>query len=143
MLEEIISLYEAYLEEFYQLERKRKPMEGAFGFGGGPKNYPCHDRFAGDLEQLLQRFAAQSPSSAEAGEALHYIYFTAPERWKAEPSVYWMLMAVHSLTMDLIRLTEPSEAAPLYDAYQSAYPRRSRLPAQDKLLALLKKRAKS
>ena len=54
MLEEVISLYEAYLEEFYQLERKRKPMEGAFGFGGGPKNYPCHDRFAGDLEQLLQ-----------------------------------------------------------------------------------------
>ena len=49
-MEEVISLYEAYLEEFYQLERKRKPMEGAFGFGGGPKNYPCHDRFAGDLD---------------------------------------------------------------------------------------------
>ena len=143
MLEEVISLYEAYLEEFYQLERKRKPMEGAFGFGGGPKNYPCHDRFAGDLEQLLQEFAEQSPSSGEVGEVLNYIYFTAPECWKAEPAVYWMLMAVHSLTMDLIGLAEPSEAARLYDVYQRVYPRRSRLPSQDKLLALLKKRAKA
>lgn len=143
MLDEIISLYEAYLEEFYQLERKRKPMEGAFGFGGGPNNYPCHSRFAEDLEQLLQRFAAQSPSSQEVGEVLRYIYFTAPENWQVEPSVYWMLMAVHSLTMELVQLTDSSEAGPLYDTYRSVYPRRSRLPAQEKLLALLKKSAKS
>lgn len=143
MLEEVISLYEAYLEEFYRLEQKRKPMEGAFGFGGGPKNYPCHERFAGDLEQWLQRFAVQSPSSREVGEVLRYIYFTAPEQGKTEPSVYWMLMAVHSLTTDLIRLADPADALSLYDEYRSAYPRRLRLPAQDKLLALLKERAKS
>ncbi len=141
MLEEVTSLYEAYLEEFYRLERNRKPMEGAFGFGGGPQHYPCHNQFAGDLEQLLQTFGSRSPSSQEVGPVLQYIYFTAPDRWKAEPSVYWMLMAVHGLTLELVRLTEPSEAAPLYNAYQRVYPRRSRLPVQKKLAVLLKERA--
>ena len=46
----------------------------------------------------------------------------------------------HGLTLGLIPLLSPSDARPLYDAYQAAYPRRHRLPVQKKLLAELERR---
>ena len=140
MTEELESLYEAYLSEFRRMERERRPFEGAFGLGGGPQSYPCHSKFAEDLERLLRDFAARTPSSGQVGQALNYIYFTAPARWRAEPAVDWMLIAVHGLTLELIPLLDAEDAQPLCRNYQSLYPRRSRLPVQTKLLAALQKR---
>lgn len=142
MLEEIAGLYEAYVDEFHRLERYRRPLEGAFGLGGGPQNYPCHETFARDLEELLGRFAAQAPSSDQVGPALRYVYFTAPDRWKLESAVYWMLLAVQGLTLELIPLLDSTEAEMLYKAYQDAYPRRQRLPVQTKVSAALGGRQK-
>ncbi len=140
MLEKLEALYEGYLNEFRRLEQGRRPFEGAFGLGGGPQSYPCHDKFAGDLERLLQEFAAQAPSSGQVGQALDYIYFTAPVRWKAEPAVDQMLLAVQSLTTGLIEYLDASTAEALYEKYQSFYPRRQRFPVQDKILAAFKRR---
>ena len=140
MLAEVEAHYQSYLDEFHRLERKRNPMEGALGFGVGPRNYPCHEKFAEDLEELLTRFEAQSPASEEVGQVLNYIYFTAPARWNSVPAVDSMLIGVHGLTLGLIPLLSPSDARPLYDAYQAAYPRRHRLPVQKKLLAELERR---
>lgn len=98
MLEEIVSLYEAYLEEFRRLERNRRPMEGVFGIGNGPQNYPCHGKFAQDLERMLKDLSAQALSFEQAGQVLRYIYCTAPVRWESVTTVYWMLLAVHGLT---------------------------------------------
>lgn len=142
MLEKLEALYEGYLNEFRRLEQGRRPFEGAFGLAGGPQSYPCHDKFAGDLERLLRDFAAQAPSSGQVEQALDYIYFTAPVRWRAEPAVDWMLLAVHGFTLELIGLLDAGGAETLRRAYQSAYPRRSLLPVQSKLLAALQKRAK-
>lgn len=138
MLEEIVSLYEAYAEEFYRLERKRRPLEGAFGFGGGPQSYPCHETFARDLECRLNRFAAQSPSSDQVAPVLSYICLTAPNRWRAENAVYWMLLAVQGLTLELIPLLDGTDAEALYRAYQDMYPRRQRLPVQETVFAALR-----
>lgn len=141
MLEKLDALYEAYLTEFRRLEQDRKPLEGAFGLGGGPQSYPCHDKFAEDLERLLRDFAAQSPSSQEVGQALNYIYFTAPARFQSGPAVDWMLLAVHGFTLELIGLLSAADAEPLCRAYRGAYPRHSRLPVQKKLFAALQKQA--
>lgn len=143
MLDKLEAFYEGYLSEFRRLEQGRKPLEGAFGLGGGLRNHPCHDKFAQDLEQLLRDFAGQSPSPEEVGQVLNYIYFTAPARFQAEPAVDWMLMAVHGLTLELIGLLDAAQAGPLCRAYGSTYPRRRRLPVQNKLFAALQKRCKA
>lgn len=143
MLEKLEALYEGYLSEFRRLEQGRKPLEGAFGLGSGPRNYPCHDKFVQDLERLLRDFAARAPSSEEAGQALNYIYFTAPARFQAGPAVDWMLLAVHGLTLELIGLLDAAQAGPLCRAYGSAYPRGRRLPVQNKLFAALQKRCRT
>lgn len=143
MLDKLEALYEGYLSEFRRLEQGRKPLEGAFGLGGGPQSYPCHDKFAQDLEQLLRDFVGQSPSPEEVGQVLNYIYFTAPARFQTEPAVDWMLMAVHGLTLELIGLLDAAQAGPLCRAYGSTYPRRRRLPVQNKLFAALQKRCKA
>ena len=51
-----------------------------------------------------------------------------------------MLLAVHGFTLELIGLLDAAEAAPLYRAYGSVYPRLRRLPVQNKLFAALQKR---
>ena len=137
-LEKVEALYRAYVDEFHQSERNRKPLEGAFGFGGGPQSYPCHERFVQDLELLLRDFAAQAPDSSQVSQILNYICLTAPARWETGSAADWMLLAAHSLTLELIPLLSASDAGSLYAAYQAAYPRRRRLPVQNKLLAALK-----
>lgn len=140
MLEQLEALYEGYRNEFRRMEQGRGPLEGSFGLGGGPRSYPCHGQFARDLERLLKDFAARGPASEEVGQVLDYIYFTAPVRWRTEPAVDWMLLAAHSFTLELIPLLDAADAQPLCRAYQSAYPRRGRLPVQTRLLAALQKR---
>lgn len=143
VLEEVTSLYEAYLDEFHRLEQDRKPFEGAFGFGGGPKDYPCHEKFAQDLEKLLYDLTAQGPTSGQAAEVLRYIYCGAPSRWGAETTVYWMLLAVQGSTLGLIERLNAADAGTLYDTYRDLYPRRQRLPVQGKVLAALRARSRT
>ena len=54
MLEEIVRLYEAYLEEFRRQKKDRKLFDGVFGFRGGPQDYPCHEKFIQDLDGKLK-----------------------------------------------------------------------------------------
>ena len=143
VLEEITSLYEAYLDEFHRLERDSKPFEGAFGFGGGPKDHPCHEKFAQDLEKLLYDLTAQEPSSGEAAEVLRYIYCGAPSRWETEATVYWMLLAVQGYTLGLIERLNAADAGALYDTYRDLYPRRQQLPVQSKVFAALRARSRA
>lgn len=142
ILKEIARLYEAYLEEFYRQKKGHKAFEGMFGFGTGPQDYPCHEKFIQDLDRLLKSLLSRSPASQETEEVLRYIYCEAPARWESEPTVYWMLLAAHSLTPDLIGCLDASGARALYDEYQKRYPRRRRLPVQDKVLKALKERSK-
>lgn len=142
MLEEIVSLYEAYLEEFRRLERNRRPMEGVFGIGNGPQNYPCHGKFAQDLERMLKDLSAQALSSEQAGQVLRYIYCTAPVRWESVTTVYWMLLAVHGLTGELIERLDASTAKALCEEYRRLYPRYQRLPVQNRVFSALQSKAR-
>ena len=54
MPEQVRELYEAYFAEFQELEQGRRLGAGAFGLGGGPRDYPCHGQFAKKLERLLK-----------------------------------------------------------------------------------------
>ena len=140
-IESVRALYEAYIAKTEQLERDRKPGDGLFGLGNDPGDDPCHDQFAAELEALLGPIHAREPSSGEAREILAYIY-RAPMEHTEPKTAYWMLKAVHGMTVELAgRLTGP-DAKALREAYVKDYPRWDRLPAQKQALAALDKARK-
>lgn len=134
---EIIALYDAYIEKVNELERTRKVTDGLLGITKGPKDDPCHDRFAEDLEQKLKEFAAAEPAPEEVCSLLEFIYSAALKN-RDNNMVYWMFTAVHTLALDLIRLLDRADAGKLYQQYSKDYPRWERLPAQKKTLKELK-----
>lgn len=141
MLEQIRELYEGYFAEFQRLEQGRQAGAGMFGLTNGPRNYPCHDQFAKDLERLL-RETEETLSPDQAEELLEYILFAPQSRERERDAVYWMLIAVHGMTERPAGRLDPAAAARLLERYEAVYPRRERLPVQMKAVSALKKRAK-
>lgn len=142
-LDEARRLYEEYEAKFQAQERKRKPLEGSFGLGGGPGSYHCHDEFVEQVKALLHAPETEALSPEGTRLLLEYIYFAPARHPGGQDAVYWMKLAVHGLTMELLPRLEPEDAKTLYSAYRDAYPRRNRLPAQEALLAELKKRGRT
>ncbi len=136
--QELRNLYDAYIEEALRVEQAHKPTDGLFGFGKKTSDDPCHDRFASDLEQRLSNFASNMPESASVRCVLSFIYTAHIDR-KEPRSAYWMLIAVHGLTLPLIPLLSKEDAGTLLEEYSTVFPRRERFPAQKKLIAELKK----
>ena len=132
----LTALYEAYIAKADQLAREAKPGAGWFGLPGGPKSDPCHEQFARDAQELFASMAAQRPASAQARQALEYI-FRAPEENRNDQSLYWMMQAVHGYTPPLAACLSPEDARVLREAYAKQYRRWERLPAQKKALAAL------
>lgn len=130
------ALLGAYIAETERLEREKKPGDGLMGLSPGPKDDPCHDRFAPALEHLLLDIRAQAPPSGEVRDALEAIY-RAPLDHPWPLSAHWMLKAVHGLTAPLADLLTAADARTLYDAYARDYPRWDRLPSQKQALRAL------
>ena len=141
MINEIYDLYDAYIKKVDELERNKKITAGLFGLTRGPKDDPCHDQFAEDLEAKLQAFAASDPDPAEVNSLLTFM-FSVPLKYRDKQLIYWMFAAVHILTPDLIRLLNRADAEVLYEQYSRDYPRWERLPAQKKVLKALKDKEK-
>lgn len=140
-LEHIRQLYEDYLTEVARLERERKPGEGLLGMGGGPANDPCHDRFVQDLETQLQALLEARLPSDQVRAVLEYIYHI-PVEHRDSRTAYWMLIAVHGLTLDLIGQITSADAQTLWTGYKAAYPRWERLPVQKQVFSALDKARK-
>ena len=102
-LDGLRACYEDYRDRVEELERGRKPGEGIFGMRGGPKDDPCHERFAQELRERFAAFAAESPSSGEVRRVLDFVY-TEPLRRPAPASGIWMLHAVQGLIDFLVSL---------------------------------------
>ena len=133
------ALYEAYIDTVNQLERNRKFGQGIFGFKGGPKDDPCHDRFMQDTQALCTAFAGEDHSSEEIREVLAYVY-TAPLAYRNRSTIYWMLLAVQGLTAELAEQLAPEDASALFLSFSRDYPRRERMPVQKRLLEVLNRR---
>ncbi len=140
MLTQIISLYDRYVQQVADLEKNRKLGEGLFGAKDGPKNHPCHEKFAEDLAALLQEHEKAAPGSAAVKEILRFIY-AAPKKYPEPMSAYWMLIAVHGLTARLAETLEKEDAKALLTEYCQNYKRWERLPVQDRIVRLLKERS--
>jgi hypothetical protein len=139
-LSRLESLYHDYIDTVQELERNRKFGEGLFGMRSGPKDSPCHERFAEDVEKLLNDFGDTSPTSEDCAALLRYM-FTVPEDWNDLKSVYWMLIAVQKFGIDLIGRLNPADAQALTELFIAKYPRRNRMPVQVQILKKLKQQA--
>lgn len=137
-LEEIQELYRNYLAEAEEVVRTKKFADGIWGFGKHPADHPCHGKLLEDLEAALCAFEKRDPSSEQIREVLSFIY-SAPQENRGIPSIYWLLIAAHKLTLPLIGRLDPADARALGRRYGADYPRRTRLPAQDQVFAALER----
>ena len=140
-LAEIRQLYADYLEQVRQAELSRKPLEGYMGFGRRLGNDPCHGEFAKALEDLLGDIAGRWPDSGETRAMLEYIY-RAPMEHREPLAVYWMLIAVHGPTIQLLDRLNREDLLEIWTEYKKLYQRGDRLPVQKKVLAALRSRAR-
>ena len=67
--------------------------------------------------------------------------FGFAERYTEPKIAHWMLIAVQGLSKTLIPGLGREHAAVLLKDYESAWPRRARMPVQDEIVKLLKKAA--
>ena len=136
-MKQLTQLYEAYFEQVKAAEKRLKPADGLFGMGEKLSNAPCHDAFFEALQAFLEGMDVKA-DPGQAHQVLDYIYrapFTYPD---VHRSVYWMLIAVQSLTRQAIACLRPEDARALHAWYEKAYPRWERLPAQKQVLAALR-----
>lgn len=135
---ELKSLYEGYLEDAKRVERERKPGEGLFGIGKTPADDPCHDRFAREFEMTVSQLCDDGLCSTDMLDQLLYIY-KAPLENRESASAYWMLLAVHGMTLPMIEKLDKEDARELSCWYKGKYPRRERFPAQKQVIESLKR----
>ncbi|MBR0161318.1 MAG: hypothetical protein IJQ02_08585 [Oscillospiraceae bacterium] len=134
--EQAQSLISEYLKNVESAERSQSPTDGLLGTKGGVRDHPCHDRFVSDLEFFLNTVTADAPDSDRVRELLRALC-AAPLAASVPKSAYWMLLAVQGMIIPLVDLLTPEDAAGFSEEYASLYPRRERLPAQQKLLDAL------
>lgn len=131
-MEELEQLYGAYLDLVAQLNRNRKLWDGAFGLRGGPADNPCHEKLVRDVEEAL---ADLDP--ARRPQAVEYI-LRQPLEHKDDPVVYYTLMAAQGATIPYLSQLPVDQAKALRGWFEHTFPRRERMPCQDKVLAALK-----
>lgn len=136
----IRSIYDSYFEKALAAEKNRKPTDGMFGIGKKPGDDPCHAEFAAELETAIRAYRDAEPSSPEVRGLLEYMY-QIPKSHEDPKSIYWMLIAVHGLTAELIPLLNAQDADALKTCYAAAYKRWERLPVQQQILRALKQAA--
>lgn len=141
-MENLQTLYDNYVSLVCKLMRERKLGEGIFGSKGGPKDHPCHDRFANDLRAYLDELRSRGPQSAAVKGTLEWIY-RAPKRYSEPQLAYWMMVAVHSLTFDVIELLSAEDADDLLKVYSEEFKRWELMPVQKQLIKKLKEQKAS
>ena len=127
-----------YCSEMDRLAQGRKGFS-IFGLGSKLGDDPCNRVFSRDVEQLMEEMAQdEDAASEEIRECLEYLYHL-PMEHKRPAAAHWMLRAVQNFTLPLAERLSPSDAAAVRARYEKDYPKRDRLPVQEKLLAALQR----
>ncbi len=137
-LEKVQKLYEDYIDQALEIQKNRHYTDGIFGFGRRSSDDPCHEKFIENLTAQMKEFKENGISSQELREVLSYI-FLAHDDHRDPASIYWVLVAAHAATLDVLPLLSQEDAAALYAQYGKLFKRRDRLPVQTKALKLMEK----
>ena len=140
-MEQLKEIYATYVENAKKADKKKSFFDGIFGFGSSVKEHPCHQEFFDAVTGWCEDLAQSAPAAQQAEEAVRYILET-PEAYK-ERLPYWYMFASHGAARPLVAFVSPQFAAQMVTWYESHYSRRDRMPVQQELFDLLKKRAKA
>ena len=134
---ELKNLYDEYDKMIQDLTNSTSPLARAFNLGLNSRNHPCNQAFYDNVGKWVKDFLATSPSQQEVYEATAHI-LTAATRYQNEDSCAYM-QAAQGHVADLIPLLCAQDRAELRDWYDNRYPKKVRLPIQDKIYKLLRK----
>lgn len=134
-LQQLEELYQEYEEKLREAEKEAGLFSGAFGMGDDPRKDACNQIFYDRLGCWVQEFRDSQPDPQEAARGVDFI-LEYPFRHR-ESGTYWISYAAQQHTMALIPLLEKQEAGALAERFAKLYPKRERLPVQQKILEAL------
>ena len=134
-------IYTGYIAAAAKAEARSKPTDGIFGIGRDARSAPCHEDFYYALSEKLDQYAREGISPSEA-DAIVDLMLTAPAEHRAEKLVFPMMFAAAGLAEKLAGFLAPGDAERLALAFDGNFPKLERMPAQEKLLKALYKRAR-
>ena len=140
-MEQLKAHYANYIAAAEKAEKNKSGWNGAFGLGTSTKDHPCHDDFYEAMEAWSEEFVKKSPSQAEAEEAVSYIFQMSEEFRGKLP--YWYMYAAHGFARSIIPLVSPEFAGKMRIWYNERNPRVDRMPVQQEVFKLLKKRERA
>ncbi len=138
-------ILEEYAKSVDEVERKKKPFDGIFGFGRVPANDPCHDLMDRKVEELTKRAAGEISDgdgeirAADAAEtdALVRELFRAAGTYHGPGYAGMALVAIHRHGIRLIPRMSGEARRTLAEWYGKEYPKRRRFPIQEEICRLL------
>lgn len=132
-MEELVKLYRDYVQQAAQPHNQKRPFQGAYGLMGGPASNSFHQQFAQGVEQALAQVGEE-----QWREAVEYV-LRQPLEHKADPTVYWMFVAVHGAVLPYLKGLTSEQARDLQWWYERSYPRREQTPVQRRVVSALQK----
>ena len=132
--QEIMTEYDAAVDN---VQKNRKRFDGFFGLGHHPGNAPCHEIMDEKVKNLCARAAEEADPAEKA--ALTGAVLKTEKSWDGPEFARLMLCAIQRHTLELIPLLEDGVRRELAEWYGANYPRRERLPAQEKVYRALNK----
>ena len=133
-LDQLNTLYDHYRTELAKV-KKAAGHGGFMGLGMDPRKHPCNQEFYEAVEAWVRQFLAQSPTLDAIFAATEYILH-APVGQEQELT-YGYLFAAQVHCCLLIPYLTAEERQTLWTWYDGAFPEQVRLPAQQKVAALL------
>lgn len=126
-----------YMSEMTRLAADRRFGQGMMGLGGRLGDEPCNKRFTQQVRALFQDMAQDTAvSSGEVRQVLECLY-RAPSDYTGPKAAYWMLRAAQTYSLPLVGRLTPADARAVLSAYERAYPRFDRMPAQQEIFTAL------
>lgn len=138
---ELMEIYESYCKKAADVRRKASPVAGFFGMGDDPRKHYCHEAFYDAVGEWVAEFAASCPDPVRTVAAVKWI-LQAPADHRHE-DVYWYMYAAHGLIRPLIPLLSEGDCKALAAWYDETFRKKERLPVQQEVYKMLKKRGKA
>lgn len=131
---------ERYQNAIDRLVAGMRPGDGILGFGNDPKRAPYHMDFYRDVEQVVRRLEHGEWPEDQPEETVEFL-LTMGENF-GDRLTQPMMEAAQGHVLPLIPQLTGEQAERLARSHADRYPRRQRLPIQEKVLVALERRAR-
>ena len=134
-------IYRNYIASAAKAEARSKPTDGLFGLGRDARGDSCHEDFYYELSGYLDRVAAEKPGAGETDAIVDFI-LGAPSEHRDDRLLFPIMFAAAGLAEKLAGFLDPADAGRLAVDFDRRFPKRERMPAQEKVLRALYDRAR-